>query len=98
MVCNVLIAAVSCAYILARFSLGRAIVAMIRMMAITIISSISENPRRLRFWFIPAPALLFYDARGAGIVQADLYSVPDEGTLRGRGVRTFALTDPRRLI
>src|SRR5437867_3056431 len=56
MVWSVLIAAVSCAYILARVSLGSAMVAMIRMIAITIISSIKEKPRVCgRFFFMAVP-------------------------------------------
>src|SRR5437764_8215438 len=98
MVCSVLMAAVSCAYILARFSLGKAMVAMMRIMAITIISSISENPRRLRFWFIRAPAsLLFYDASGARNVEWEI-SVVDQRTLGGCRFRSFVLPDAHGLV
>src|SRR6266545_5256620 len=55
-------AAVSCAYMRALYNLGKAIVMMIRMIAITISNSIRENPRLfLRFHLMCVSRSSFYD-------------------------------------
>src|SRR5579872_1738037 len=62
-------AAISCAYIRDLLSFGMATAKMIRMMAITINNSISENPNSRRFFFTRTSSPQLYDENGPLIVQ-----------------------------
>src|SRR3974377_1684408 len=81
-------AAVSWANMRAWVSLGMAIVMMIRMIAITISSSIRENPRR--FWRLNIAIPVFYDAasppgvetkKRCSLIRAT--NLPEAGPLTG---------------